>query len=340
MQNLIQAHKILLCEDNFTKAFEQTLNDLPALGQKIVNFIVAGAGKESSKFVKAIDHPRFEGYQCRPDLLIECEKFDIICEHKLQAPLSNGQLESYLEIARNQKKLTYLVLISNCYQLVPSAVPQSLQYLSPNSKSHFRWQDLYSIIADHPERLANDFKVRMEELRMVPPPPIIGWEFLFDGEPKEVEFQVELYRNIVAEALKPYFKIKLRAFCGKDGADRWGYRIKYPHGIDWLHLMYIYARDWDEPSMIATIWIPEHHASLNAFRNVETEFRECGITIYAKRDTPSGELYTPTKDIARAVISYVADLNEILSPDLEKTKRAIEAFAIAVFKHAQQTVMS
>ena len=320
------------------------LNDLPALGQEIVDFLVAETGKESSKFVKAIDHPRFEGYQCRPDLLIVCENFDIICEHKLEAPLGNGQLESYLKIARSQKKLTYLVLISNCYQLVPSAVQQSPQYLLSNNKPYFCWQDLYLIVAGHPERLAQDFKVLMaEEFVMAPLTPIVGWESLFDVESNPVEHdrQVERYRDIVAEALKPYFKSKLKASCGKDGADRWGYRIKYPHGMDWLHLMYIYVRNESyTPVMIATIWIPESHAFFNAFRNVEDEFQEHGITIYVDGSNSSNRLYTPRGDTARAVVSYVANLNEILSPDLKKTQKAIEDFAIAVLKHAQQTIIS
>jgi hypothetical protein len=204
---------------------------------------------------------------------------------------------------------------------------------------------LYLIVAGHPERLAQDFKVLMaEEFVMAPLTPIPGWESLFDVGSE----QVERYRDIVAEALKPYFKSKLKASCGKDGPDLWGYRIKYPHGVDWLHLMYVYARNenftpefnCDKPSMIATIWIPENHASFNAFRNVKTVFQERGITIYVEGHNPSGELYTPTGDRARAVVSYVADLNKILSPDLEKTQKALEDFAIAVFKHAQQTIIS
>ncbi len=344
MKSIFQVHKISPREDYFTAAFECVLNYLPALGQEIVDFLMTATGKESSKFVKAIDHPYFEGYQCYPDLLLVCENFDIICEHKLQAPLRNGQIESYLEIARKQKKPTYLALISNRQQLVPQPVKQSLEYLSSNDKPYFHWQDLYPIVANHPERLAQDFKELMaDEFEMAPLTPILGWESLFDLESE----QVKLYRNIVAEAINPYFKRDREAFCRKDGADRWGYWIKYPRGMDWLHLMYVYARsensthelNWDKPSIKATIWIPENHRSFNAFRNVKTVFQDRGITIHVEGYNPSGELYTPAGGKARAVVSYVADLNKILSSDLGKTKIAIEDFTIAVFEHAQKTIV-
>jgi hypothetical protein len=344
MKNIFKVHKISPREDYFTAAFECVLNYLPALGQEIVNFLMTATGKESSKFVKAIDHPCFEGYQCYPDLLLVCENFDIICEHKLQTRLGNGQIESYLEIARNQKKPTYLALISNRHQLVSPVVQRSRQYLSSKGKPYFHWQDLYPIVADHPERLAQDFKELMaDEFEMAPLTPILGWESLFDLESE----QVELYRNIVAEAINPYFKYEQEAFCRKDGADRWGYWIKYPRGMDWLHLMYVYARsenstpelNCDEPSIKATIWIPENHTYFDAFRNVKTVFQDRGITIHVEGYNPSGELCTPKGGKARAVVSYVADLNKILSPDLGKTRTAIEDFAIAVFEHAQKTIV-
>jgi hypothetical protein len=49
--------------------------------------------------------------------------------------------------------------------------------------SYFHWQDLYPIVANHPEQLAQDFKELMaDEFEMAPLTPILGWESLFDLE--------------------------------------------------------------------------------------------------------------------------------------------------------------
>lgn len=105
-----------------------------------------------------------------PDFLIRGTREDVICEHKLGAPLGPMQLERYLEFARRRERPTRLALITGCATEIPLSVLAAGDYLRPAGaeRPYFRWEELYPIVAARPERLAREFTAYMEHLGFRP----------------------------------------------------------------------------------------------------------------------------------------------------------------------------
>jgi hypothetical protein len=83
-----------------------------------------------------------------PDMIIETPQLNIICEHKVGAPLGNRQLERYLSIVlaeeQRTKKPHRLALIARDIVSIPGEVLQHAHYLKPERSAHFRWRDIYA----------------------------------------------------------------------------------------------------------------------------------------------------------------------------------------------------
>lgn len=286
-------------------------------------------------------------YRNKPDFLLRCETIDIICEHKLESNLGRQQLKRYLELAKNQERLTYLALISNklCGQAISDDIRVSELYLKSQKRSHFLWEDLYPLIADYPDQLAQDFKELMAEFGMVPIKPITGWENLFDAEHEHCQG----FRDLLKKALLDPFA-KLDAACSLDGADKWGYRVKYPQESPWLHLMYIYARDenkspwfnWENSSLNAVIWVAEGSKEFAKFCEFERSLRSHnGQSIQMQSNNhviSSIKLRNPQGVLVQPVASYHTNLREILSLNHDSSRSAILDFALEAYEDAKQIV--
>jgi hypothetical protein len=345
MTNIFLLRYIPTDEDFFTAAFEYLLNEVPDLGQEIVEYLCQKSVQKNLKFQKAIDHPSLGDLRNKPDLLLQCEGGNIICEHKLESNLGANQLERYLNLAKLQKPHTYLALISNRNHLIPNIVLESDQYLRGNIKKHFLWQDIYPIVANHPHRLAQDFKQLMAEFSMVQNTPITGWENLFDPELE----QCQAFRNTLKDSIQPHFH-QLGASCARDGEDLWAYRIKYPQEAPWLHLMYVYARaenksprfNWEKPSLNAAIWLLEDNPQAEAFYNYQDKFQSPQKQTIILDTSMENWATMRLKDgaIAKAFALYYTDLSTVLTADLEATQSAILDFATAVYAHAKELINS
>jgi hypothetical protein len=344
MTNIFLLRYIPTDEDRFTAAFEYLLNEVPDLGQEIVEYLCQNSVPKSLKFKKAIDHPLGDPKN-KPDLMLQCEGGNIICEHKLESNLGSNQLERYLELAQSQEESTYLALISNKDHLVSDFILESAQYLKANIRKHFLWQDIYPIVVNHPHRLAQDFKQLMAMLGMVQHTPIAGRENLFDPNFD----QYEIFRNTLKDSIRPHFR-QLGASCALDGEDLWAYRIKYPQEAPWLHLMYIYARaenksprfNWEKPSLNAAIWLLEDNPQAEAFYDHQDKFQSPQKQPIMLDTSMENWATMRLKDgaIAKAFALYYTDLSTVLTTDLEATQSAILDFTTAVYAHAKEIINS
>ncbi len=81
-----------ILEDLFTARLHHLIGSNSEIGQHIVEAMLLSAKKPISKFKSAVNHPNV-GSENQPDFLLQCEDFDIVCEHKLLSPLGNRQLD-------------------------------------------------------------------------------------------------------------------------------------------------------------------------------------------------------------------------------------------------------
>lgn len=168
----------IMAEDRFTASLHYLIDTFPLIGQSIADLIADQAGLPRSIFLQTHDHPAGDEAS-RPDFLIECADYDLLCEHKLESSLGVRQLERYLELPAS--KPTYLVFITNCSQIVSSDVISHPKYLRPKHSlvPYFTWDALYPVIAERTERLAQEFAQYMRDLAMEPPALPSGWKHLF-----------------------------------------------------------------------------------------------------------------------------------------------------------------
>lgn len=325
-------------EDYFTGCFYHLIKQFPKVGQKVVDLLFAHTNRPAPQFLGATDHPSLSTKD-RPDFLLRCKGLNIICEHKLDSPLGNQQLERYLELASQQQKKTYLACISRGWQHISPKLLDSKSYLHPGHNRHFRWRDIYPIVERYSHSSAQEFRAMMDDYRMKPSNPIQGWEGLFSGDPETTT----LFRQ-QWDGVRNYFKDLGAEQCSLDGEDQFGFRVGYP--LEWLHLIYLSAREGSHcplPSassfLYANIWLPEKHLYYNQFNRVgrtRIPFRENSPIIMRKRTITSMRLESKKrKTYARCRAMYYTDLASILSPCLKTTQQSLLDFTIAVFEHVQ-----
>jgi hypothetical protein len=176
-------------EDRFTAAWGYVLDRDPVLAQAVADILLKDRGI-SVKVKRVTDHPLCESPK-RPDFCIECEDgVNILVEHKLDALLHDGQLESYLRI--KIPHTTYVAFIAPTYQNVPPGVLGDAFYLKPIGEDHFRWSDFHGAVKCRPGSLTQEFADYMDWLGMAPF-TLNNAEDIFDLRAKPVQF---------AEALK------------------------------------------------------------------------------------------------------------------------------------------
>ena len=214
-------------EDRFTASLHYLIDSFPSIGQSIADYIADQSGIARSTFLRAHDHPAGDEAS-RPDFLLECADYDLLCEHKLDSGLGERQLERYLDLPA--RKLTYLVFITNSSQHVAPDVVINPRYLRPGNSlvPYFTWDAIYPLIAERSERLACEFAQYMRDLEMAPPALPSGWEHLFvDPEVANAFF------DGTREA-RAFFQ-NAGGRCKADPS-RLGFQVRYP--APWMHLLY------------------------------------------------------------------------------------------------------
>lgn len=315
-------------EDRFTAFLHYLIQNIPSIGQEMVDFICEKSGVNSGKFKTSIDHPEGNA-ENRPDFMLSCDEFDILCEHKVESELGARQLERYLALPTSRE--TRLVLISNRHHVIPDEVTKSANYLRPPEVglSLFFWEDFFPLIANHEERLAQEFADYMRDLGMAPCPHPEQWKQLFHNR----EVAEHFYES--TRELRTYFT-DMGAHC-QVGSTRLGFQIKKPN--DRIHLIYFYATKSiappsiviDAPYLIASVYVldePVRDTTMPGEIVLETE--EGKIVVRTIFDQPKWN-----KDLIQTH-ECIGSLSDFLATNTAATRQKLLAFGRHIFVHAAQ----
>ena len=325
MANIFTLSPQLGDEDRFTFSLHYLIELYPEIGQKIADYILRLSGKPHSEFIKSSDHPAAT-LQDRPDFLIDCKDIDIVCEHKIDAPLGERQLERYLALNRNKEY--YVVLITSEHCIVPEEVLNNSKYLRPIKSDHpyFRWQDIYPLIEGHSSKISQDFVEYMVSLGMKP------WRSnILDDIFESVESAN--FFGQAWEGVRSEFK-NIGANC-KIAPSKLGFEIGYP--LPWLRLLYIFATKqnkscnfkYDGPYLMANIWVDKKDKDvLIKLSNdilIESELGD----IYGELI----EIEAPWNKDVISVLQFHTPLFSILSKDVKIMQSRLLSFSKIIFEY-------
>ncbi len=343
MSNIFLLPASLDKKQRFAAFWEYLLENIPSIGQEFVDFLVQRSGKAGSKFIRATSYPSVAA-DVQPDLLLECEDFDIICDHRLDSEMVRHSLEALLNLARSQPKLTYVAIISNSYCLIEQDLLERDEarqnYLMPIddinlSMPYFCWQDIYAIVAQREDRLAYEFAEYMHFMDMQP------WQHSTWGE-------LFINPNVAKEFSKQwlptinYFQdlgvnIKLTGYSALE--------ITYP--LPWLQLLYIYtARTVSHsdlqavsPYLVATIWLKGSELEkARAFHGIVDQFAVSQnqlIEVDVRASVADGLWMIKSGSRPKLAATYYTSLDRVVSSDRAQMRSNLLAFTKAVFDHAQ-----
>jgi hypothetical protein len=332
MANIFCLPQYVNDEDRFTSSLNYVIEFHQDLGQKLVDFILEASGLPSAQFIKSTDHPYYIN-EDRPDFRLECDKFDIICEHKLDAPLGHKQLERYLNL--RQKRGFYLVLITASYCDVPDTVRSHHHYLKPNysNNPYFRWQDFYHIFENYESKLVQDFAEYMQNVVMRPwNPEILG--DLFESDESATLFSQSW------EEVRQYFK-SVGAYCQASG--NLSFQVRKPETLEILRLLYLYVREnldfghrkCSNPYIAANIWVKkddyEEHKSI--FQN-NYEIQLGPQTIYSQQEFNEAGW----DDSLVHSLTFYTSLEPLLSDNINMIGKNILSFAVAIVNHINDLI--
>jgi hypothetical protein len=343
MSNIFLLPPNLDKKERFAASWEYLLENIPDLGQDFVDFLTQRSGKPSSTFVKAVSHPFFAS-STQPDILLECQDFDVICDHHLESQLSKLSLDSLFMLARSQTKKTYIAVISNSYCLIEPEIlagdSAKQYYLQPyddgnSSMPYFCWQDVYALVAQKRSRLALEFAEYMHFMDMQPWQHS-EWGNLFLNPDVAKTFSQQWTKTI------DYFQeISIEAKPSGYSA----LEIIFP--LPWLQLLYIYAarsvshNDLQavSPYLVATIWIKgDAKAQIQAFHSICDRFTlpdNNHITVEIRASLADGLWITKTGSRPKLAATYYTSLDRLVASDSRQMQQNLLAFTKAVFNHAQ-----
>lgn len=343
MSNIFLLPPNLNKKERFAASWEYLLENVQYLGQDFVDFLTQRSGKQSSTFVKAVSYPSLSS-DIQPDMLLECQDFDILCDHRLESELTKLPLDALLTLARSQTKPTYIAVISNSYCLIETDLLTSdsakKHYLQPrddinSSMPYFYWQDVYALVAQKQERLAHEFAEYMHFMDMQPWQHS-RWGDLFLNPNVAKSFSQQWVKTI------NYFQemtidVKTSGYSALE--------IIYP--LPWLQLLYIHAarslahNDLQSvsPYLVATIWIKgDANTQIQAFHGVSECFTlpdNDRITVEIRASLADGLWTSKTGSRPKLAATYYTSLDRVVSADQEQMQQNLLAFTKAVFSHAQ-----
>ncbi|NUN65135.1 hypothetical protein HCU40_10300 [Pseudanabaena biceps] len=348
MSNIFLLPPNLNKKERFAAFWEYLLENIPDLGQDLVDFLTQRSGKASSALIRASSYPDISG-DVQPDILIECQDFDIVCDHRLDSELSKHSLDALFQYAKAQPKTTYVVLISNCYCLLEPELLASNEakkyYLKPHdevnaSMPYFCWQDIYALVSQSETRLAYQFAEYMHFMDMQP------WQHKVWGN---------LFLNPdVAASFSRHWLPTIKHFASIDiVAKTTGYsalEIIYP--FPWLQLLYVYAtrsvqhNDLQSvsPYLVATVWIKgDERMRIKAFQGITDRFElpeNSNITVEIRSSLADGLWMVNSGSRPKLAATYYTSLDRIVSADSQQMQQNLLNFVKAIFVHAQNVEVS
>jgi hypothetical protein len=314
-------------EDRFTAHLHYLIECVPEVGQSLVDELLRQAGKPPARFQKSENHPGSDA-QNRPDFLLRCDAFDIVCEHKLRSPLGERQLERYL--AMSWPRPHRLALISNVPINVSAEVLGDARYLRPIAP-HYLWRDVHAMLQQSEQRLAHDFGHYMRSLGMCPFELPNGWGTLFAAN-ETAEVFGDQFRNVRA-----YFLAK-GCRCTLD-ASRLGFQIG--RLTPWLHLIYLFVEPAGSSSpkigqavLGARIYVPKDARERSSLRIPPTNFKCGALQVQAQ----SHERVAKWNKGLCCVLEYKTPLEPVLDRPVPEIADTLLEFAKDVFEHCQALV--
>lgn len=343
MSNIFLLPPNLNKKERFAAFWEYLLENIHDLGQEFVDFLMQRSGKHSSNFLKAVSYPSISD-EIQPDLVLECQDFDIICDHRLESELSKHSLDAYFILAKFQKKPTYVVLISNSYclidpEILASETAQSY-YLKPrddlnSSMPYFCWQDVYAIVAQRQERIVHEFTEYMHFMDMQP------WQHSQWGELFINPDVAKIFSQQWAKTINYFQEMKIEAKPSGYSA----LEVIYP--LPWLQLLYIYAArsvshsdlQSVSPYLVATIWIKgDAKTQIQAFHGISDRFTlpdSNHIMVEIRASLADGLWMIKTGSRPKLAATYYTSLDRLVASDSKQMQQNLLAFTNAVFTHAQ-----
>ncbi len=343
MSNIFLLPPNLNKKERFAAFWEYLLENIHDLGQEFVDFLMQRSGKHSSNFLKAISYPSISD-EIQPDVVLECQDFDIICDHRLESELSKHSLDAYFVLAKLQQKPTYVVLISNSYCLIDPEILTSetaqRYYLKPrddlnSSMPYFCWQDIYALVSQRQERIAHEFTEYMHFMDMQP------WQHSTWGQ---LFLNPDVARNFSDQwSLAVDYLQELGINSKRSGYS--ALEIVYP--LPWLQLLYIHVSRSIQhndlqaisPYLVATIWIKGDEISqIRAFHGISEQFtlpENDDVLIEIRASLADGLWMMKTGNRPKLAATYYTSLDRIVSSDREQMKQNLLAFTKAVFNHAK-----
>ena len=343
MSNIFLLPPNLDKKERFAASWEYLLENIQDLGQDFVDFLMQRSGKASSTFVKAISYP-FLSSDIQPDILLECQDFDILCDHRLDSELSRPSLDALLILAKFQTKLTYVVVISNSYCLIEPEFLTSddakRYYLQPHdhsnaSMSYFCWQDVYALVSQRQERLAHEFTEYMHFMDMQP------WHHSTWGDlflnPHAASRFSQHWLSTIAYFQEMAIASKLSGYSSLE--------VTYP--LPWLQLLYIYATRSVQhndlqavsPYLVATIWIKgDERNQIRSFQEISDRFllsENNDINVEIRASLADGLWMIKTGSRPKLAATYYTSLDRIVSADREQMQQNLLNFTKSVFNHAK-----
>jgi hypothetical protein len=343
MSNIFLLPPNLDKKERFASFWEYLLENIPDLGQDFVDFLTQRSGKPSSTFVKSVSHPSFSSV-LQPDMLLECQDFDIICDHHLESQLSKLSLDALFILAKSQPKKTYIAVISNSYCLIEPEILASVSakqhYLQPyddvnSSMPYFCWQDIYALVAQKEERLAYEFAEYMHFMDMQP------WQHSEWGNLFLNPDVAKIFSQQWAKTINFFQEMQIATKPSGYSA----LEVVYP--LPWLQLLYIYvARSVAHtdlqsvsPYLVATIWIKgDQKAQMQAFHGICDRMTlpdNNHITVEIRASLADGLWMSKAVSRPKLAATYYTSLDRLVSSDSRQMQQNLLAFAKAVFTHAQ-----
>jgi hypothetical protein len=343
MSNIFLLPPNLDKKERFAASWEYLLENIQDLGQDFVDFLTQRSGKPSSTFVKAVSYPSFMS-DIQPDIILECQDFDILCDHRLESELSKLSLDSLFVLAKSQAKQTYIAVISNSYCLIEPEILDSTSakqhYLKPHdevnsSMPYFCWQDVYALVAQKHDRLAHEFSEYMHFMDMQP------WQHSQWGELFINPDVAKIFSQQWAKTINYFQEMKVEAKPSGYSA----LEVIYP--LSWLQLLYIYAArsvshsdlQSVSPYLVATIWIKgDAKTQIQAFHGISDRFTlpdSSHIMVEIRASLADGLWMIKTGSRPKLAATYYTSLDRLVASDSKQMQQNLLAFTNAVFTHAQ-----
>jgi hypothetical protein len=320
-------------EDKFTAFLHYLVESIPSIGQGMVDVICQGSELPSAIFEEAKDHPRGSA-ESKPDFMLSCKEFDLLCEHKLESDLEDRQLERYLELPKNRP--TYLALITNRNHAISQDVLQSKNYLRPQNppRPFYYWEDFYPTIASNSDRLAQDFVKYMRDLGMGPSPLREDWKQLFRNPESDEKFSKVAGQFFEATMdMRSYFSEQPGAYCQADPL-RLGFQVKYP--TNWIPLLYFHVSKAANPP-VDTIEPPYLNAKIFVAGKDSGYIEHLRDTdIHTEDGLIVGRVHKIPRNSGENTVlryEYLGSLKDRLTEKTMETRAKLLAFGKTVFAH-------